>query len=91
MLRKGWIINLSRPDENKEVERDQPPAITLDDGDVVFEVWFWHSLLRRWFVMSYSPIPALVAQGVVFFAPDEVPERLKARMQLIELQHGINR
>lgn len=47
--------------------RHQPPAFVLDDGFPVYEVWFWHEELRRWFVMSRVYDARLAAAGVVFF------------------------
>jgi hypothetical protein len=66
----GWIVNLwdpwlSAPQTRQEM-RMQPPLFYLDE-DPVFEVWFWHSELNRWFVMSASYNATLQSQGVVYF------------------------
>lgn len=54
----------------RQEEREQPPVIWLD-GDPVFEVWFWHSRLRRWFVLSKSYNTHLQLNGVIFFDTQE--------------------
>lgn len=61
------------------------------DGYPVFEVWFWHHLLGRWFCMTNEPNPQLIAQGVVCFRPADVPDRLREQMQYLEQQAGIER
>jgi len=67
----GWIIGLW--DEylpaslTRQVERKQPPLFFLRGTEPVFEVWFWHIELGRWFVMSKTFDIALKAQGVVYF------------------------
>lgn len=53
--------------------RRQPPVFELDDGFPVYEVWFWHDELRRWFVMSRVYDAQLAAAGVViFFGVDQL-------------------
>lgn len=80
-MRQGWIVNVSRDDDSTRLEaRDQREVFDLD-GEPVFEVWFWHALTRRWWVMSYARDPRLEAQGVVFFSPEDVPERLRERVR----------
>ena len=44
----------------------------LEDGDPVFEVWFWHQGLQRWFVMATQADPLRVTAGVVYFMPTAV-------------------
>lgn len=88
-MAKGWIVNLSRSDATQEVEREQAPVFTFVDGEPCFEVWFWHRDLKRWFVMSRYHDPMLMSHGVVFFTPEEAPDRLRARVKLMEKQAGI--
>jgi hypothetical protein len=81
---KGWIVNVSRDDATHEVERAHEPTIVLDTGEPVFEVWFWHHVTQRWFVMTKGPHdPRAVAQGVVYFHPNDVPHALRARVDLL--------
>jgi len=70
----GWIINLARDGETREEWRDQPPVFFLSDGEPVYEVWHWHPLLKRWFVMSRRADLRMIRQGVVYFRPDDVPD-----------------
>ena len=84
----GWIINLWRSDYCQAVVRQQPPLFYLADGDAVFEVWFWHALLQRWFVMSLGP--AMDQSGVVHFRPDDVPLALRDRVFGLERQAGFD-
>lgn len=91
-LRKGWIVNISRDDGTHEVERDQEPVITFDDGEFAFEVWFWHPRLARYFVLTKGPQdPSLIAQGVIYFTPNEIPDVLRARVSLLEKMSGARR
>lgn len=46
--------------------RRQPPLFYVDD-EPVYEVWFWHGELSRWFVMSTTYDAGLFRQGVVYF------------------------
>lgn len=86
---RGWIINVSRADADHEVERNHEPAIVLDDGTLVFEVWFWHQDLRRYFCMTKGPADArMIAQGVVYFHPDEVPDALRTRIEAMSRLAG---
>ena len=81
---RGWIINLhsTDPAQTREEERDQEPAIYLPgSGEPVFEVWFWHAQLARWFVMSKRADPLMQAKGVVYFDPDEVADSLRERIR----------
>ncbi len=86
----GWVINLDRSEETRQEVRAQPPVFFLDDGEPVYEVWFWHPLLKRWFVMSLAPVLALEAQGVVYFHPNEVPEALRERVEALERVAGFD-
>ena len=76
---RGLIINVSDSTYDQWVERDQPPAFTLEDGTPIFEVWFYHWKLKRWFVMAYIFDQRLIDQGVVYFRPGDI-EYLKRRM-----------
>jgi hypothetical protein len=87
---KGWIINLYSLAETREVERFQAPVFFTAQGEAVFEVWFWHALLERWFVMSTESDAELEQQGAVFFHPREVPERLAERVHEMERSLGID-
>jgi hypothetical protein len=54
-------------------------VFSLKSGDPVFEVWFWHSELRRWFVLSRSFNTLLQAQGIVYFEdPAQLVEKIRA-------------
>ncbi len=81
---RGWVLNLDSDDASREIESDQQPAIVLSDGEIVFEVWKYYPKLGLWFVMSTRPNTDMEAQGVVYYHPSEVPDRLRARVQLIE-------
>lgn len=80
-MRQGWIVNLST-DECRETMRAGPAAVTLDDGSLVFEVWYWHQELRRWFVMAPAPDPNMRAQGVIYYHPDQVQRLPRVLVQL---------
>ena len=69
-----WDEFLPQPQTRQEF-RQQPPVFYLD-ADAVFEVWFWHSELRRWFVMSKSYNLELQQQGVVYF--DTIADLIRA-------------
>lgn len=75
----GWIINLCDAKQCRQEVRQQPPVFFFEDGDPCFEVWFWDGELHRYFVMSYMRDPAMEAQGVVYFHPDENPAEFRAR------------
>lgn len=48
--------------------RRQPPVFELaPDSFPVYEVWFWHDELNRWFCMSRCYDADLARAGVVFF------------------------
>lgn len=82
-MTRGWIVNLSRDDCTREVEREHEPVCDTDDGPV-FEVWFWHERTRRWFVLSRGPQDArALARGVVYIHPDDVPDALRARFDVV--------
>ena len=74
----GLILNASDPERTKDDLRYQNPVFVLDDGYPVFEVWFYHWELQRWFVMSHVTDPALAAAGVVFFATlDQLRQQIR--------------
>lgn len=78
-MEEGLILNTSSKDHDQWVTRDvgaYPPAFRLDDGTPIFEVWFWHDTLRRWFVMSNYSDPRMTAQGVVYFRPGQHKQAL---------------
>jgi len=77
---KGWIINVHRPDDTREVELAQAPVLVLDAGEIVFEVWFWHAASSRWFVMTWADDAAFAARGIVAFRPTDVPAVLRAKV-----------
>jgi len=80
-------VNVSRDDGTHEVERDHAPCLVLDNGDFVFEVWFWHSTLRCYFCLTRGPHAArAIAQGVIYFHPDDVPHALRARVEAAQLK-----
>jgi hypothetical protein len=69
----GLIVNVhddllpaDSPWRTREESRFQPPLFHVDDLPV-YEVWFWHSELRRWFCMSKSYNVYLARSGVVYF------------------------
>lgn len=84
-MTRGWIVNLSRDDCTREVERDHEPVCVTDDGEPVFEVWYWHAASRRYFVLSRGPHDArMIARGVIYFQPDDVPASLRTRFALMQ-------
>lgn len=88
---QGLICNVADAAHDRMENRDQEPCFVLDDGTPVFEVWFWHEQLKRWFCMSTVTDPRLIAQGVVFFAPADVPDGLREKMRYLERAAGIER
>lgn len=73
-IEQGWIFNTSNDAHDRLVARDvtrYPPAFRLDDGTPVFEVWFWHARVGRWFVMSNYSEPQMIEQGVIYFKPGD--------------------
>lgn len=85
-MARGWIVNVSRDDGTREVERDHEPVLRLDDGSPVFEVWFWHAFLRCYFCMTRGPHdPRSVARGVIYFDPSDVPRALRDRFDAFKL------
>lgn len=71
-MAKGLVINVANPEGDREVERSQEPCVVLDDGTPVFEVWYWHCDLKRWFVMTNEPgDPSLI--GTIAFRPSQIP------------------
>jgi len=70
----GLILNTS--DDRLPIEspwrtrfelRHQPPVLVLDDGTLVYEVWFWSPDHGRWLVMSKGYDVEAQRHGVVFF------------------------
>jgi hypothetical protein len=76
----GWIINLLDAAQCRREVRYQKAIFFFEDGDPCFEVWFWDGELHRWFVMSHTSDPAMVAQGVLYFSPDEDAASFRARV-----------
>lgn len=87
----GLICNVVDERFDRWEDRQQEPCFHLEDGTPVFEVWYWHKSLRRWFCMTQHPSPELIAQGVVCFRPAEVPDGLRERMTYMEQAAGIVR
>lgn len=86
----GWIVDSSGSNTRQEW-RDQRALFHIE-LDPVWEVWFWHATLRRWFCMSHVVDTGMQAQGVVYFGPDEVPPGLlKQRVSALEQMAGIAR
>jgi hypothetical protein len=81
------IVNVKDPQYDRWVDREQAPCFYTDDGTAVFEVWFWHCLLQRWFCMSTVWPPEQVAAGVVFFWPGDIAG-LRRTMLGLEAQAG---
>lgn len=84
----GLILNVSddllppgSPFRTHEERRHQPALFVLDDGFPVFEVWFWHERLERWFCMSHSYDLERHRQGVVYF---RTMDDLKAQLGALE-------
>ena len=71
----------------------QYPALILEDGTLIYDVWYWHTLLRRWFCMSCYHNPQMIAQGVVYFWPYDEPgfPALRKKMKKLEEAAGIRR
>ncbi len=72
----GWVINTEDREQNALVNREQQPCfyITNEHGneEPIFEVWFWHRLMRRWFCMSTAQDPVMIKHGVVYFWPGDI-------------------
>lgn len=88
------MLNVADARYDRWIRRDSrayPPAFRLDDGTAVYEVWFWHSILRRWFVMSHYSDAAMIKQGVVYFRPDNGLVGLKSIMRALEKSAGVER
>jgi hypothetical protein len=84
-MTRGWIVNLSRDDCTREVERDHEPVCVTDAGEPVFEVWYWHAGTRRYFVLTRGPHDAfMIASGVIYFHPDDAPEVLRTRLEGVQ-------
>lgn len=86
---RGLVINPHCPDWPMDVERNQLPIFYLSTGEPVFEVWFWHATLKRWFVMSTTRDLNMESQGVVYFHPRESPDGLRERVHALEEQAGL--
>lgn len=87
---RGMIVNTADEQRDCWEDRDQVPCFYLDDGTPIFEVWFWHRGLRRWFCMSTVPNDDMIAQGVVYFWPGDIVG-LKSAMTALEEAAGIKR
>jgi hypothetical protein len=87
---EGLIVNTSNAAHNRWEDRDQQPCFYLDDGTPVFEVWYWHKMLKRWFCMCPVYNQTLIDQGVVFFYPGDVAG-LRTAMGGLEQAAGIHR
>lgn len=87
-MRTGLICNVADSTQDRWEERDQEPCFEVN-GHPVWEVWFWHPLLRRWFCMSHEHDPRMIFQGVVYFRPGEVPDQLRERLEYLERKAGI--
>ncbi len=87
---RGWVVNLDTEDTHEEERVQRPVLLFPSDGAACFEVWKYHHLLRRWFVMSYQRIPALEAQGVIFYTPEDVPSRLREMMVNLSRLQGVS-
>lgn len=79
-MARGLLVNVVDAKHDRYVDRDQVPCFYVDDGTPVFEVWFWHCILKRWFCMSTVSDPKKIAQGVVYFWPGDI-EGLKRTME----------
>lgn len=70
----GWVINVADQRRSELVERQQTPCFYVKDGaqeTPVWEVWFWHGGLQRWFVMSTVMDINMVKAGVSYFWPGD--------------------
>lgn len=83
---EGLILNVhddllpaDSPWRTRWEERRQP-AVFCIDGVPVYEVWFWHTELRRWFCMSKSYNRQLAYQGVIYF---DTKEQLLRAIELL--------
>jgi len=88
----GLILNVEddrlapdSPMRTREEDRQQPPVFLLEDGYPVFEVWYWHADLGRWFVMTRTYRPELVEHGAVLFFGIE---QLKAWIAYLYAERG---
>jgi hypothetical protein len=64
----GWILNATTPEESLLLDRVDQQPLYYSEGVPVFEVWFWHRELRKWFVMIADPI-RLAKQDAIGFHP----------------------
>ena len=76
----GMILNVSDPDQTRDEVRHQEPIFTLEDGYPVFEAWYWHPELGRWFVMAKAYDPRMASAGVVYFS---TVEELKQQIRML--------
>ena len=72
------IVNVADASQDRWVDSTQTPCFYLGDGTAVFEVWFWHRKISRWFVMTTADAQAFVKQGVVAFWPGDIAGLKKA-------------
>lgn len=84
----GLICNAADARWDRWEDRSHDPCFTLKDGTPVFEVWFWHTQLLRWFCMTHNPDPC--PDNAIRFKPGD-PTRLRVQMITLERQHGIYR
>lgn len=71
----GWVINVADQRRSVLVERQQTPCFYVQDGAEevpVWEVWFWHRGISKWFVMSTVVDFNMVKAGVSYFWPGDI-------------------
>ena len=83
---EGLILNATDPQYNRWVDRQQTPCFYAPDNTgaewPVFEVWFWHSKVKRWFCMATVQDQDQIRHGVVYFWPGDV-DGLRRSIQMI--------
>ena len=72
----GWILNAARPRESLLLYRNGQQPIYYSDNIPVYEVWFWHSELKLWFVMLADP-GRVASRGAVGFHPHHTKEQIR--------------
>lgn len=82
----GLVLNYGRPDLSRVEDRDSVPALYLDTGAPVFEVWHWHAELRQWFVMTRDA--SRLPPGLIYYDPDQLP-RLKRLLVAMGRAQGL--
>ncbi len=75
---RGLVINLHDANEMREEDRIQEPVLHLPDGSPVFEVWYWHEPMHRWFVLTKNHEDARWAQAncVAYSSPEMLRSKL---------------